>query len=57
MTHKFDINTLTLQSPVEKSRRFYLLIKVTAASTQVSETYWFRTAEQHMNNFNIIPFM
>lgn len=33
MTHKFDINTLSLQQPVEKSRLFYLLIKVRTTKT------------------------
>lgn len=57
MTHKFDINTLTLSRPVQKHRLFYLLVKVTATGTQVSDTYWFRTAEQHMNLENTIAFM
>lgn len=45
MTHKFDINLLTLEKPVEKHRLFYLLIKVRVSGVmQVSETYWFQTA-------------
>ncbi len=50
MTHTFEIIDLKLDGPVEKKRKFYLSIKV-------SEKYWFRTAEQFINENKTVPFL